>query len=333
MHSGNSWGSGAAGLDVVDRRAYVTSPEDGLSIVDLSGADAHEVGYAFDYSGTGVAAVDRYAYVVGPDMWVVDVSDPAAPKLVSSVEVLDDADGVVRSGALLLVTLADPGAVQAYDISDPARPRHVGTYGGADGSRGRPRRSAPPRQRHGRPHDPQGCAVRKALCTMARRHCRDLSDGSKHDGGSETARQLKRIGCPAPQCPDLRRVKPGVRTACREPVAAADSVARPPYTHLVIRGDHKATLPFLHHLRGEDRRDPVDEGAAAGGALPERYGTAGRHRGRWSAPNVRRTGGGRLMAIVLRPSPPNPHRAGGCLADRSASRCLVHPLRTSRPSK
>ena len=77
-----------------------------------------------------MAVQGRYAYVgVGPRLVVVDVGDPTRPVAVGGTGLLPDAVmGVAVSGAYAYVADGS-GGLRVVDVSDPASPREVGSYG------------------------------------------------------------------------------------------------------------------------------------------------------------------------------------------------------------
>ena len=76
---------GAMDVTVVGKLAYITGGEDGvaLRIVDLSDPrQSKQIGRYGDSLTGGVAVQDNYAYLASGNLDVLDVSNPAAPKLV-----------------------------------------------------------------------------------------------------------------------------------------------------------------------------------------------------------------------------------------------------------
>ena len=72
-------------------------------------------------------AVHRgYAYITARNqgLWIVDLRNPVAPKLVGNFDTAELATGVDVSGNLLFVALRYYG-VQIFDITNPAAPKHI----------------------------------------------------------------------------------------------------------------------------------------------------------------------------------------------------------------
>lgn len=76
----------------------------------------------------GVTAVQTVAYVAASlgGVQIVDVADPAAPRLLATYATTSAANGVLVSGSLLYVAAGWQG-VLALDVSDPATPRLAGS--------------------------------------------------------------------------------------------------------------------------------------------------------------------------------------------------------------
>jgi hypothetical protein len=121
---------------VVGDRAYVASFA-GLVIYDVTDhANPHELSHlVLDRSGAFKVEVSgNYAYVLSglfvleqAILRVVDVSDPTAPHVVAEVTDLADsrAQGILVVGDALAV--ANGGAVDLFDISDPTSPTRAGS--------------------------------------------------------------------------------------------------------------------------------------------------------------------------------------------------------------
>ncbi|HEY7062450.1 MAG TPA: hypothetical protein VII06_13305 [Chloroflexota bacterium] len=87
--------------------------------------------------GQGVAVSGQYAYVPAGDygLLIVDVSDPAAPRLVASQILTEFAHRIASSALAVAVAgqfayvAAGSGGMQIVDVSAPTSPRVVGVYG------------------------------------------------------------------------------------------------------------------------------------------------------------------------------------------------------------
>jgi hypothetical protein len=76
-----------------------------------------------------VAVVGNYAYVAASPhgLQVVDVSNPAAPKLVGSCDTPALPEAVAAAGHHAFVTVGRHG-LRIFDVSNPAAPKPVGSY-------------------------------------------------------------------------------------------------------------------------------------------------------------------------------------------------------------
>ena len=74
-----------------------------------------------------VQVVDEYAYVAGNGLSVVDVSNPAEPRIVGRVGTATELTSVAVSLPFAYATDAD-GVVRAIDVSNPAKPALAASY-------------------------------------------------------------------------------------------------------------------------------------------------------------------------------------------------------------
>lgn len=115
------------GLAVSDGRAFVASGSAGLEVVALPGLTRVGAlplaGIAYDVVvGDGLAAV-----ACGPNgVALVDVSDPAAPRLLSGALDGRYARQILRFGERLVV-LTGNAVIDVLSITDPSAPEHLGT--------------------------------------------------------------------------------------------------------------------------------------------------------------------------------------------------------------
>jgi len=120
-----------SGVEVVGSTAYVTAGSGGLFIIDVSDPTAHrEMGfYNTPGDAVDVAVVGSIAYVAGPDLAIVDVSDPARPSEVGAVPPAGEYHGVESYHGVTVVGSMAYATVQGlwiFDVSDPTSPRRVG---------------------------------------------------------------------------------------------------------------------------------------------------------------------------------------------------------------
>jgi hypothetical protein len=128
----------ALSLAVVDQRAAIVNRISGLAVVDVSDpakpvslGSVYADGYALD-----VAASGPFAFVADyPNgLIVVDVSKPGSPNALSMVSVAKKPRQVATTrlagtGAAIACVVGDEGDLEIYDLSDPAAPSHLATYG------------------------------------------------------------------------------------------------------------------------------------------------------------------------------------------------------------
>ncbi|MCP4589472.1 MAG: hypothetical protein GY842_01880, partial [bacterium] len=105
-----------------------TLPSMPLSVTDAQSAQVEVVGYV-ERRSQSVFVRDGYAYVgFGPELAVLDVSDPAHPGQISTVTLPqggDVADVYAASNGYTYVSAAE-GGLRAVDVSTPAAPVEVG---------------------------------------------------------------------------------------------------------------------------------------------------------------------------------------------------------------
>jgi hypothetical protein len=97
---------------------------------DVAQAEApHVAGEAHDLAGplNGAATDGTLAYVSDPPFFrVIDVSTTAAPREIASLRI-DEIEPFVKSDGTRVI-LYGTGSVQFIDVSNPYRPKHIGTY-------------------------------------------------------------------------------------------------------------------------------------------------------------------------------------------------------------
>ncbi len=120
---------------LIEHYAYVLY-EGGLLVLDVSdlASPVEIVRVGVSQGARALVVTDGYAYVAGYGLQVVDVSDPAAPRQVSSFEVKFPTWAVAVKGELayLTDTFCEMGycgsTIYIVDVSDPARPQQVSTW-------------------------------------------------------------------------------------------------------------------------------------------------------------------------------------------------------------
>jgi len=137
------------GVAVADGHAFVADWDRGLWILSVGGAGAPRyVGSVSTTSGyaTGVAVAGHHAYLTDwyRGLQVADVSEPTRPRIVAGIDALSYAYDVAVVGRTayvagdILSELAPShptsrAALATVDVSDPERPRPLGTVEGSDG--------------------------------------------------------------------------------------------------------------------------------------------------------------------------------------------------------
>jgi len=127
----------AVNVTVVDGYAYVAEQQEclapGLRIFDVRDpARPVEVGsYDIDYGANDVEVVvagdRRYAIVSDENTSIIDVTDPAAPRLAGSLREYSHSVFLERRGGRSLIYLANYGAyVPVFDVTDPEAPVLLG---------------------------------------------------------------------------------------------------------------------------------------------------------------------------------------------------------------
>lgn len=120
---------------LIEHYAYVLY-EGGLLVLDVSdlASPVEIVRVGVSQGARALVVTDGYAYVAGYGLQGIDVSDPAAPRQVSSFEVKFPTWAVTVQGetAYLADTFCEMGhcgsTIHIVDVSDPARPQEVGTW-------------------------------------------------------------------------------------------------------------------------------------------------------------------------------------------------------------
>jgi hypothetical protein len=125
-----SIGGGGNGVAVSGTLAYVTAATDGFHIVDVSDpSNPTRIGgsTAFVYP-VDVFVVGNWAYVLDQSrVYVVDVSNPVQPQVVSYAETEGDAKRVIVNGTTAYVADGARG-LSMVDVSDPFHPAFVANF-------------------------------------------------------------------------------------------------------------------------------------------------------------------------------------------------------------
>nr|WP_230972458.1 hypothetical protein [Archaeoglobus neptunius] len=88
-----------------------------------------------------LVAYENYVYVAGSKLWIVDVSNPAEPRVINEFPLKNIAtvyisDGYLYVGVSCLIgseyEIVKSAELTVYDLSDPANPREIGKYTASD---------------------------------------------------------------------------------------------------------------------------------------------------------------------------------------------------------
>jgi len=126
------WSNDIADLEMADGFAYLAGEINGLQIIDASDLTELAVIGVLDLDGLypmmGMALVDHHLVgtSAGNGLTVVDVVDPARPRLVSTKPTLGLGSSVVASGHHAMVAAGDRG-VEIIDLAAPENPVLVAT--------------------------------------------------------------------------------------------------------------------------------------------------------------------------------------------------------------
>jgi len=118
-------------VEVQDSYAYLSSMEKGLHVVDLKSDTLEPLRHMDIRRGSGVSLLVRstlYLAVPRQDpkgIWLLDVSQPAAPKTIANLPLPHQAEGVFISGNYAYVAEGLDG-LRILDVSDPRHPKEVG---------------------------------------------------------------------------------------------------------------------------------------------------------------------------------------------------------------
>ncbi|HZW11496.1 MAG TPA: GC-type dockerin domain-anchored protein [Phycisphaerales bacterium] len=120
------------GVTVYDGRAYLARGSYGLAILDVTDPQNMALLGEIDGPGfaSGVAASGGTAYIANGgsqvNVLVVDVTDPVAPRLLSSCDLPGSTVAVATAGTLVFAAAGADGGLQIIDVSDPLVPLVVG---------------------------------------------------------------------------------------------------------------------------------------------------------------------------------------------------------------
>lgn len=120
-----------SGMAVDGAMAYLPAPNGGIQLARMEATgQLDRVGmFAMDRNVVKIDIQNGYAYVVDTRgaLWIVDVRDPAAPRMVTIYALPASGSDVMIAGRYAYVAAGEAG-VRIIDTFDPANPHEVGYY-------------------------------------------------------------------------------------------------------------------------------------------------------------------------------------------------------------
>jgi hypothetical protein len=118
------------GIKLAGDYAYLTGFSTLIQVIDISYPwRPNIIATVQDYGGDSIEIYNNYAYITwrfGSEMYIVDISNPAAPKKISTIYFTNPMKFTVYSDTGFL---ADGGAgLKILNMSNPANPTVIGTY-------------------------------------------------------------------------------------------------------------------------------------------------------------------------------------------------------------
>jgi hypothetical protein len=104
--------------------------DEGAALIDVSDPEAPEVVGTLDFYKVVDVALDEGTAFFASDFYgidVVDVSDPENPAVLTRIETPGYVRSVAVVGERLWVAQSEPHPAQVFDVSDPMRPKLVGS--------------------------------------------------------------------------------------------------------------------------------------------------------------------------------------------------------------
>lgn len=128
QETGDVWASG----DYV----FVARRAAGLSIVDVSNPRAPQIVFEQDFGfNQDVKVSGKYAFLTnetngGPGLYILDISDPANTRVVSTVQsaAVESVHNVYATGQYAYIVSNTSGDIRIIDVSDPSAPAEVGRF-------------------------------------------------------------------------------------------------------------------------------------------------------------------------------------------------------------
>ncbi|ETR68331.1 MAG: hypothetical protein OMM_10640, partial [Candidatus Magnetoglobus multicellularis str. Araruama] len=118
----------ASDVEVVNDKAYVTSWEDGFSILDISTPDYYTTACLNDIQANAVSVSGATAYALYANCFkVIDIHNDYSPTLVRSIDCNGSLEKMVISGNTAYIAGGWNGGLKIYDLSNPFMPGLIGS--------------------------------------------------------------------------------------------------------------------------------------------------------------------------------------------------------------
>jgi hypothetical protein len=124
----------AKGVALVGTTAFVADHMSGVDVVDLSSLDKPTLRGSFFVDGYArdVAASSRFAFAVDAPtgLYVLDPARPGPPDAIGQIQsaAAPSMIDVMEHGGRVIACLVGGGALQLYDVTDPAMPVHLASF-------------------------------------------------------------------------------------------------------------------------------------------------------------------------------------------------------------
>ena len=124
----------AKGVALVGTTAFVADHMSGVDVVDLSSLDKPTLRGSFFVDGYArdVAASSRFAFAVDAPtgLYALDPARPGPPEAIGQIQsaAAPSMIEVMEQGGRVIACLVGGGALQLYDVTDPAKPVHLTSF-------------------------------------------------------------------------------------------------------------------------------------------------------------------------------------------------------------
>ena len=124
----------AKGVALVGTTAFVADHMSGVDVVDLSSLDKPTLRGSFFVDGYArdVAASSRFAFAIDAPtgLYALDPARPGEPEAIGQIQsaAAPSMIEVMEQGGRVIACLVGGGALQLYDVTDPAKPVHLTSF-------------------------------------------------------------------------------------------------------------------------------------------------------------------------------------------------------------